>query len=231
MITQALTLAMCPLVRMPFWGCRASSGHHNLFSTGPRGQWNFNYLFFNFCLFVSASYAAIIFTGNRQNSEGNINSYLLFVIYIGLMYKSVQLHAWNHKFPPRKNVCHYMFLGGPVVFFGGAVDFLIHWPPRASGCHSKMSRPDNVMFLLLSIFATLSKENVFHEVGFAMTITFIHTKLKQNGSHLLFCGFLMWMWILCTCNFFIFILVIFTTINVEIIYLKPIKGSTIKKYN
>ena len=43
--------------------------------------------------FFSASYAAIIFTGNRQNSEGNVNSYL-FSLYIGLiMYKSVQLHA------------------------------------------------------------------------------------------------------------------------------------------
>ena len=49
------------------------SGHHNLFSTGPRGQWIF--------FFFSASYAAIIFTGNRQNSEGNVNSYLFFVIY------------------------------------------------------------------------------------------------------------------------------------------------------
>ena len=28
--------------------------------------------------FFSASYAAIIFTGNRQNSEGNVNSYLFF---------------------------------------------------------------------------------------------------------------------------------------------------------
>ena len=32
-------------------------------------------------LFFSASYAAIIFTGNQQNSEGNVNSYLFFVIY------------------------------------------------------------------------------------------------------------------------------------------------------
>ena len=31
--------------------------------------------------FLSALYAAIIFTGNRQNSEGNVNSYLFFVIY------------------------------------------------------------------------------------------------------------------------------------------------------
>ena len=34
-----------------------------------------------FFFFFSASYAAIIFTGNRQNSEGNVNSYLFFVIY------------------------------------------------------------------------------------------------------------------------------------------------------
>ena len=31
-----------------------------------------------FFFFFSASYAAIIFTGNRQNSEGNVNSYLFF---------------------------------------------------------------------------------------------------------------------------------------------------------
>ena len=35
-----------------------------------------------FFFFFSASYAAIIFTGNRQNSEGNVNLYLFFVIYI-----------------------------------------------------------------------------------------------------------------------------------------------------
>ena len=35
---------------------------------------------FCFVLFFIASYAAIIFTGNRQNSEGNVNSYLFFVI-------------------------------------------------------------------------------------------------------------------------------------------------------
>ena len=87
---QALTLAMCPLSRMPFCGCRASSGHHNIYSTGPRGQC---FLFLFFLIFFSASYAAMIFTGNRQNSEGNVNSYLFFVLYIGLMYKSVQLYA------------------------------------------------------------------------------------------------------------------------------------------
>ena len=38
------------------------------------------FFFFFFFFFVSASYAAIIFTGNRQNSEGNVNSYIFFVI-------------------------------------------------------------------------------------------------------------------------------------------------------
>ena len=55
----------------------------------PEGPVFFKY-FLNY--FFIASYAAIIFTGNRQNSEDNVNSYLFFV-YIGLMYKSVQLHA------------------------------------------------------------------------------------------------------------------------------------------
>ena len=45
-MNQALTLAMCPLSRMPFWGCRASSGHHNLFSAGPVG------FFYNFFFLV-----------------------------------------------------------------------------------------------------------------------------------------------------------------------------------
>ena len=35
----------------------------------------------DFFFFFSASYAAIIFTGNRQNSERNVNSYLFFVMY------------------------------------------------------------------------------------------------------------------------------------------------------
>ena len=36
---QGLTLAMCPLARVHFLGCRASSGHNNSVSAGPRGQW------------------------------------------------------------------------------------------------------------------------------------------------------------------------------------------------
>ena len=56
------------------------------------------------------------------------------------MYKSLQLHAWNHKFPPRKHLGHYMFLGGQWVFWG-ASGFSDSLAPRASGCHSPMSRP------------------------------------------------------------------------------------------
>ena len=56
-----------------------------------------------------------------------------FSLYIGLMYKSVQLHA-------AKNLGHYMFLGGQWVFWG-ASGFSDSLAPRASGCHSPMSRP------------------------------------------------------------------------------------------
>ena len=87
----------------------------------PLARWA-SFCFVLFLVFFSASYAAIIFTGNRQNSEGNVNLYLFFVI--GLMYKSVQRHAWNHKTFGSLHV-----FGGPVGFFGGPVDFLIHWPP------------------------------------------------------------------------------------------------------
>ena len=44
-----------------------------------------------------------------------------FLLYIGLMYKSVQLHALNHKFPPRKHFGPLHVFGGPVGFLGG------HW--------------------------------------------------------------------------------------------------------
>ena len=55
-----------------------------------------------------------------------IRSY--FSLYIGLMYKSVQLHVWNHKFPPRKHLGHYMFLGGQW-FFGSQWIFWFTGPP------------------------------------------------------------------------------------------------------
>ena len=84
--------------------------------------------------FFSASYAAIIFTGNRQNSEGNVNSYLFFVIYSR---PNVQKCATSRVNSRRENIWVITFFG----FFGGPVAFLIHWPP--SGCHSPMSRPDS----------------------------------------------------------------------------------------
>ena len=94
------------------------------------------FFFFNF-FFFSASYATIIFTGNRQNSEGNVNSYLFFVIYRPNVQKCA---TWNHKFQPRKHLGHYMFLGGQWVFWG-ASGFSDSLAPRASGCHSPTSRP------------------------------------------------------------------------------------------
>ena len=44
-------------------------------------RWPAGPVFFFLIFFFSASYSAIIFTGNRQNSEDNINSYFFFVIY------------------------------------------------------------------------------------------------------------------------------------------------------
>ena len=131
LISQALTLAMCPLARMPFWGCRASSGHHNLFSTGPRGQC--------FFFFLVLRMPPLFLLGIGKTRKATlIRTY--FSLYIGLMYKSVQLHAWNHKSPPRKHLGHYMFLGGQWVFWG-ASGFSDSLAPRASGCLSPMSRP------------------------------------------------------------------------------------------
>ena len=103
-IHQALTLAMCPLFRMPFWGCRASSGHHNWFSTGPRGQ-----CFLFIIIFFSASYAAVIFSLGIGKTRKATLIRTYFSLYIGIW---VITCFW-----------------GASGFFGGPVDFLIHWPP------------------------------------------------------------------------------------------------------
>ena len=69
--------------------------------------------FFFFFFFFSPSYAAIILLGIGKTRKATlITTY--FSLYIGLMYKSLQLHAWNHKFPPRKH------LGGQWVFWGAS---------------------------------------------------------------------------------------------------------------
>ena len=51
-----------------------------------------------------------------------------FSLYIGLMYKSLQLHAWNHKFPPR-NIWVITCFWGPVGFLGGQWIFWFTGPP------------------------------------------------------------------------------------------------------
>ena len=90
--------------------------------------------------FFSVSYAAIIFTGNRQNSEGNVNSYLFF------RYKCTKVCNFTCEIINSRrenNLVHYMFLGGQWVFWG-ASGFSDSLAPRASGCHSPMSRPAGI---------------------------------------------------------------------------------------
>ena len=86
-----LDIGYVPAVPHAFLRLSGQFGPLQLIFHWPEGP----VVFFFLTFFFSASYAAIIFTGNRQNSEGNVNSYLFFVLYIylGLMYKSVQLHA------------------------------------------------------------------------------------------------------------------------------------------
>ena len=83
--TPGLDIGYMPAGPHAFLRLSGQSGPPQLIFHWPEGP------VFLFFYFFSASYAAIIFTGNRQNSEGNVNSYSFFVI--GLMDKSVQLHA------------------------------------------------------------------------------------------------------------------------------------------
>ena len=116
-----LDIGYVPAARMPFWGCRASSGHHNLYSTDPRGQW-----FFYFIFLVLRMPPLFLLGIGKTRKATLIRTY--FSLY-SLMYKSVQLHAWNHKFPLRKHFWVITCFWGASGFFGGPVDFLIHWPP------------------------------------------------------------------------------------------------------
>ena len=132
MATQALTLAMCPLARACLFEAvgpvRATTIYFPL-AQGASG----------FFFFLVLRMPPLFLLGIGKIRKATlIRTY--FSLYIGLMYKSVQLHAWNHKFPPRKHLGHYMFLGGQWVFWG-ASGFSDSLAPRASGCHSPMSRP------------------------------------------------------------------------------------------
>ena len=104
---QALTLAMCPHVPHAFLRLSGQFGPPKFIFHWPEGPVGFLFLFF------SISYAAIILLGIGKTRKATlIPTY--FSLYIGLMYKSLQLHAWNHKFPPRKH------LGGQWVFWGAS---------------------------------------------------------------------------------------------------------------
>ena len=113
---------MCLLGCMPFWGCRASSGHHNLYSTGPEGPVVF------FLVFLVLRMPPLFLLGIGKTRKATlIRTY--FPLYIGKMYKSVQLHAWNHKFPPRKHFWVITCFWGPVGFLGGQWIFWFTGPP------------------------------------------------------------------------------------------------------
>ena len=86
---QALTLAMCPLARMPWpHACLRLSGQF-----GPPKfifHWPEGPVFFFF--FFSASYAPLFLLGIGKTRKATlIRTY--FSLYIGLMYKKVQLQA------------------------------------------------------------------------------------------------------------------------------------------
>ena len=121
-------MAMCPLVRMPFRGCRASSGHHNLFSTGPRGQWIFYF-------FLVRKKNLFLLGIGKTRKATLIRTY--FSLYIGLMY-NFTCEIINSR---RENICVITCFKGGQWVFGGASGFSDSLAPRASGCHSPMSRP------------------------------------------------------------------------------------------
>ena len=69
-IRAGLDIGYVPAVPHAFLRLSGQFGPLQLIFHWPEGPVDF--------FFFSASYAAIIFTGNRQNSEGNVNSYLFF---------------------------------------------------------------------------------------------------------------------------------------------------------
>ena len=70
----------------------------------------------------------ILFTGNRQNSKGNVNSYLFFVIYRPNLQKCATSRVKSY-IPAAQTFGSLHVLRGASGFLGGPVDFLIHWPP------------------------------------------------------------------------------------------------------
>ena len=85
--------------------------------------------------------------GIGKTREGNVNSYLFFVIYRPNVQKCATSRV-KSKIPAAITYLgHYMFLGGQWVFWG-ASGFSDSLAPRASGCHGPMSRPENGLFTL-----------------------------------------------------------------------------------
>ena len=72
-----------------------------------------------FIFYFSATYAAIIFTGNRQSSEGNVNAYLFFVIYRPNVQKCATSRVKSEISAAKTFGSLHVLGGGPVGFFGG----------------------------------------------------------------------------------------------------------------
>ena len=77
-MAAGLDIGYVPAVPHAFLRLSGQFGPPQFIFHWPEGPVDF---FFFFFLVLRRPYAAIIFTGNRQNSEGNVNSYLFFVIY------------------------------------------------------------------------------------------------------------------------------------------------------
>ena len=123
-------LAMCPLPRMPFWGCRASSGHYNWFSI----------FFFFFFFFLVLRMPPLFLLGIGKTRTATLIRTYFFVIYRPNCTKVCNFTREIINSRRENNLVHYMFLGGQWVFWGasGFSDSL----PQYNGCHSTMSRPE-----------------------------------------------------------------------------------------
>ena len=98
------------------------------------GQWIF-YLFFIIFLVLRMSPLFLLGIGKTRKAT-LIRTYFFVIIRTKVCNFTREIINSRRK----NNLVHYMFLGGQWVFWG-ASGFSDSLAPRASGCHSPMSRP------------------------------------------------------------------------------------------